>query len=152
SGGAESFLSRAVCVGWLVTERRVRGSCGKRVKGAMLAVPRALRGCFPTVAAARAAGSTRAAPDTGVRECRRRFTAGPPRPPEIAGDPRWLPLRELLRKCDTPSLCDADKSLSSKVIDYAIRPRHIRTRGIGLLGLARTVRTVGGPGEHPDFR
>lgn len=30
--------------------------------------------------------------------------------------------------------------------------RHMRSKGITLLGLARTVRTVGGPGEHPDFR
>lgn len=28
----------------------------------------------------------------------------------------------------------------------------MRSKGIGLLGLARTVRTVGGDGEHPDFR
>ncbi|CAM9758704.1 unnamed protein product [Pylaiella littoralis] len=101
----------------------------------------------PTAAAAAAAATCLAAGQQ--QQPRRGFAAGTPR---IAGDPRWLALRKLLRKCDTPSLCDADKNLSSKVIDYAIRPRHMRSKGITLLGLARTVRTVGGAGEHPDFR
>ncbi|CAM9613978.1 unnamed protein product [Ascophyllum nodosum] len=73
-------------------------------------------------------------------------------PSATASDPRWLYIRELLRRCDTPSLCDADKGLAAKVIDFAIRPRHLRSKGITLLGLARTVRTVGGEGEPPDFR
>ncbi|CAM9192254.1 unnamed protein product [Discosporangium mesarthrocarpum] len=65
---------------------------------------------------------------------------------------KWLLARELLQGCDSPSLCDADKTLASGVIDYAIRPRHMRGKGIRVIGRARTVQTVQGPGGIPDFR
>ena len=39
-----------------------------------------------------------------------------------------------------------------RTVVYIVYVEHMRSKGIDLLGLARTVRTVGGDGEHPDFR
>ncbi|KAG5176803.1 ribonuclease E inhibitor RraA/Dimethylmenaquinone methyltransferase [Tribonema minus] len=64
-------------------------------------------------------------------------------------DVRWPSLREKLRKCDTPSLCDADKSLTPLT---ELRPRYQFGRGIKLVGRARTVQTVVGRNGLPDFR
>jgi hypothetical protein len=52
----------------------------------------------------------------------------------------WHHLKERLRLCDTPSLCDADKTI--KPLSRALQPRHGAGRGIKLIGRARTVRAV----------
>jgi hypothetical protein len=77
---------------------------------------------------------------TGVRRCSSCTLAVRAVSTGVPVEAHWHHLKERLRLCDTPSLCDADKTI--KPLSRALQPRHGAGRGIKLIGRARTVRAV----------